>query len=416
MNNTVPTDNCLTYEQIVRYMRDETTPTETRAIDRHIEKCPLCSDAMEGVMAIGFDAYIADMHRISTKLETENIKAAIETQPLKVSHKNPRRFWLIGAAASVAALVTAGVWFNSQDKKAEKTGDIAVQEVMMDNATTATIPPPYSDSISANLTTTTAPVAAAPIISKDTKQSNATIASVEARSAKQTAPPAEYSLSRAKEDVAVTNEDKETERTIAAPRIVAVPQASEPIRADTYQTAYSQAAALETAREEMPKSEVDKRQKEGVAYMPASGYSKTSDSYQGAANQMPAQKQEATALSKAKMSAKKDRAVTAAAPSKEKSNAIDYNSKETQLNKAAEDLSVGIEQYDYKKYSEAITTFNGILSVVSKGNLYENAQWYLANCYNESGNKAAAKSLFQQIVREKGSFAKMAAKELGIRN
>jgi TolA-binding protein len=162
----------------------------------------------------------------------------------------------------------------------------------------------------------------------------------------------------------------------------------------------------------MPKSDADKRQKESIAYTPTGDYSKNSDSYQGAANQMPAQKQEATGLSKAKMSAKKDRAVTAAAPSKEKINDAVGNTKDAQLNKAVEDLSVGIFQYENKKYSEAITTFNGILSVVSKGNIFENAQWYLANSYNVSGDKAAAKSLFQQIVRGKGTFAKKAAKML----
>ncbi len=414
MNTLVPNDNCLTHEQIVRYMRDETTPTETRVIDRHIEKCPLCSDALEGVMAIGVDAYITDIHRINTKLKTEKIKAAIEPQPLKLSHTNPRRYWLIGAAASVAALVTAGVWFNNQGSKSEMKSEIAAQEVFMENAPTAT-PPQYLDSVSANVVnTTTAPVAATPAILKETKQNSNTIASAETRSTKQSAPPAEYTVSRPKEDVAINNGNKDAERIaiVAAPSAVSKPQSSAPIRADTYQTAYTQPAALETAREEMPKSETEKRQKDAIAYTPSGDYSKNTDSYQGASNQMPAKKQEATGLSKAKMSSKKDRAVTAAAPSKEKSNAPLENLKNVQLNKVSEDMTLGIYQYDNKKYSEAINTFNGILSVVSKGNIYENAQWYLANCYNESGNKAAAKSLFQQIVREKGSFAKKAANKL----
>jgi hypothetical protein len=212
MNTTVPNDNCLTHDEIVRYMRDETTPTETRVIDRHIERCPLCSDAMEGVMAIGVDAYVTDIHRINTKLETENIKTTLETQPLKVSHINPKRYWLIGIAASVAALLTAGVWFNNQDSKTEVKGDMAAQEVMMDNATAATIPPQYLDSVSANVASSPAPIATTPIAIKDTKQSNATIASVEMRSAKQSAPPAEYTVSRAKEDVAVRNEDNDAEK------------------------------------------------------------------------------------------------------------------------------------------------------------------------------------------------------------
>ena len=138
MKQIVPNDNCLTQEQILRYLRDETSPDETRAIDRHLTRCPMCSDAMEGAMMLDSkDLEKAFLQSKAYILEKTNADKLQKTA-LKVV-RTPNRYlrYALSAAASLAVLVVAALW-------------IFTKPLSESNEIIAEAPPQYNESKAAD--------------------------------------------------------------------------------------------------------------------------------------------------------------------------------------------------------------------------------------------------------------------------
>jgi tetratricopeptide (TPR) repeat protein len=77
-------------------------------------------------------------------------------------------------------------------------------------------------------------------------------------------------------------------------------------------------------------------------------------------------------------------------------------------------LLIGVSKYEEKKYPEAKQSFGKVID--NNNNLYvDQARWYLALCYLNTGEKEKAIQLFDQISKESGSYqndAKKIFKEL----
>ena len=72
------------------------------------------------------------------------------------------------------------------------------------------------------------------------------------------------------------------------------------------------------------------------------------------------------------------------------------------------DYQLGMQFYTKGQYKEAIAQLNRVLANQSKGDVYENALWYLANSYLKSKKPQEGRSLLQRIVAEKGKYAQQA--------
>ena len=112
MKNIVPEENCLTEIQLLRYLHDECSTQEVRAIDRHLTDCPMCTDAVEGAMLLNTNRLERSLKQLNAQIYTQfsdkTMVFELEKPVLTVVKKPNRRLWL-WAAASIAVLATAGL-------------------------------------------------------------------------------------------------------------------------------------------------------------------------------------------------------------------------------------------------------------------------------------------------------------------
>ena len=72
------------------------------------------------------------------------------------------------------------------------------------------------------------------------------------------------------------------------------------------------------------------------------------------------------------------------------------------------DYQIAMQYYTQADYNQAIVQLNRVLGKQSRGVVYENALWYLANGYLKLGKKQEGQGLLQRIVAEKGKYATQA--------
>jgi tetratricopeptide (TPR) repeat protein len=98
-------------------------------------------------------------------------------------------------------------------------------------------------------------------------------------------------------------------------------------------------------------------------------------------------------------------------------NTHDYNKAAVLFNKVLENqpndmqtvLLIGVSNYEEKKYPEAKQSFGKVID--DNNNLYvDQARWYLALCYLNTGEKEKAIQLFDEISKESGTYQNDAKK------
>jgi anti-sigma factor RsiW len=391
MKQIVPNDNCLTPEKILRYLQDETSPAEMRAIDRHIEQCPLCSDALEGLMHIPTAQLKTSFSSIQTKISHEIDKNLIEKPVMQVVHSTTKRYWLMGAAASFALFAIVGVWFfqpktneNKAVAAAEPTIENTISSISIDTMASAN----YAVSDSKDTKTEdkaiekVASKTASPSVSKPTNGFK--ITETQTNTVASAPSPTEYSLMRKlppasapemeKDDVAdsqkiaeETSKSKESKPALAA-----------------------QAADMETQKGFDISNNPQLRNGEAIqnAVGSPANSAPNQSNYPGAATQNAAIPEVGRERAEYPSNAAK-KAKSTAKPSQ------NY-------------LVSGINFFNTKKYDLAIGDLNRLIAVEKSGENYETALWYLANAYLKKGDKTTAKKLLTRIVTEKSVFSTQA--------
>ena len=384
MKYIVPNDNCLTQDQMLRYLRDETSAQDTRAIDRHLAQCPLCTDALEGAMQLPTEQLTQAFSNIDTKISKRiETLTTIETMPLKVVSRNPTRYWFMAAAASVALLIVSGIWyFNFKENKSaallvEKSTHNAVEN------TVTTPPPDYlgtgqykaEDSLkndgeivaeASQTPKTVAKTTTKPIILTKPNAPSQPIADVsrEMRSETNytTAAPKPIEKAKAEEDIVELKQKVLEKRAL----LKDIPQSSEP-------------AFDMSNNPENKKGDTNSAQKPVLAYAPPQDYA-------GAAAQNRVLQKEVNA---------------ATAPQGVTTNAMKKKQMPAAPQVATNLFQSGLNFYKIRKFDLAIGDFNRLIAVEKSGENYENALWYLANAYWLKGDKKTAKTLFKRIIAEK---------------
>ncbi len=93
----LPSENCLSDAQLLRYLKDECSLQEQRGIDKHIDKCAFCSDAVQGAINLPIIEF-------ENKMNRENILQAITKKTLWLA-KPSAKVWIgLTTAASIAAI------------------------------------------------------------------------------------------------------------------------------------------------------------------------------------------------------------------------------------------------------------------------------------------------------------------------
>ncbi len=134
-------NGCLKQSAIVRYIDGKLDEEELQAVLNHLDTCPLCKDAAEGISGIGTDRFIEDMQEIRTDFFAKS-------QGKDIKH----RFRLI-VAVSVAAsiIVILGVLFFYQQTRLNMKNNIAqsvdTDKKIKEKATTTEESAPLNESV-----------------------------------------------------------------------------------------------------------------------------------------------------------------------------------------------------------------------------------------------------------------------------
>lgn len=362
MKNVVPEENCLTEVQLLRYLHDECRTDEVRAIDRHLTHCPMCSDALEGVMLLGKGRLERSLKHLDAQINTgfssKTTIFELEKPVMTVVKKPKSRLWL-WAAASVAIVVTAGIMLLTKPVEplstlptvANTEGEALPTERMPDGAVSTQNGETQANSLKNGAKTGT---------DKGLTDNKLT-------------------------ETADLDVPKTDERSVAATTttsgasidgVTTKPQAMKTTE-DTEGGAFGQKKSkdADAKREEMVYGDAY-RSKEKQAQTT----SQSDNNYPGAAAQ--------NVVTESKVKATREKQM---------------------VDNGLADYQIGMQYYTKEDYNQAIAQLNRVLAKQNKGILYENALWYLANSYLKLGKKQDGQALLQRIVGEKGKYAQQAA-------
>ena len=369
MKNIVPNENCLSEAQLLQYLRDECSSAEEKAIDRHLTHCPMCSDALEGAMLLNSARLERSLGRLDVKIETrfsdkkhDDHKAAmIVEEPIMTVVKSPRKWGWLWAAAGIAALAVAGLWFFT------KPMDYNIASPVASDTPNVTLP----DTSGLQRT-----IPNNGVIPAETAQNTP-------KTGAETSPIDNKQPVSTDKDVAIATEKPDANSTINNRQ---ADVASTAVQPTTSKPIYTEGGTSKAKDEESKLDEVvvadnyNKTQKKESAVQTAPAESNIND-YPGAAAQNN---------------------VRAPSPSRA------VKTKQATDN-GATDYQIGMQFYQKGQFQETIAPLNRVLAKQNSGEVYQNALWYLANSYLKLGRKQDAQILLKRIVAEKGMFAQQAA-------
>jgi tetratricopeptide (TPR) repeat protein len=408
--NHLSNDQHISQDLLLRYVEDDCSRLEMREIDRHLATCPMCSDAVEGLMLLSAPTVSVDNlnKRIDEKVAELTAEKVAETpmgtpvetpvlRPILTVVKRPfwRQSW--AAAAAVLLLVSGSFWIFINTQKAENKAVASSETAVLPNSDTsinANTPPQYATAETAkNAAKTAAPI--------DVKTADKGIVVTATPSGIASAKTAESDV-KFKDDLGKKQADGVGEKVI-----LNAPKPSADI-AVADNTSAKPAAPAPTS-----------------TYSTAPAYDRTQD-YAGAANMNSVPRSETTTAAKPKMPSatkleeKNDNVLQAESKSKAKevvvtgaSNAKKQMPSTPSVSSTSDQLLNLADLYFKQKYYEtAATNYAQFINAETSGDRYERALFQLATCYVNMNRKADAKVIFQKIVGMNGQYERAAKKAL----
>jgi Tetratricopeptide repeat len=126
--NPLSNEHHISQQDLLRYVEDGCSRTEMRDIDRHLATCPMCSDAVEGLMLLSNPSLaVAQLDKringvIAEKITEKPIGTSVELtveKPILEVVKRP--FWQQrwAAAAAVLLLASGSIWVYKNTQKSD---------------------------------------------------------------------------------------------------------------------------------------------------------------------------------------------------------------------------------------------------------------------------------------------------------
>ena len=383
----------ISQENLLRYVEDDCSRTEMREIDRHLATCPMCSDAVEGLMLLSEPSMsVAHLNKridekVAEKINGKLLEIPFE-QPILTVIKRP--FWQQrwAAAAAVLLLASGSIWLFKNTQSSEKQAVASTQsETITDTVNSS--PPQYAavetakkDEISAKLSTPNGIVNNSELtqlkenkkqVLKDNLYRKTDTFSNYKTPQKEAKPSA---------DIALADQNRAAEKAAPKPNSAPVTYAPQTDRTRDYAGASAQnsvpsattAAAMKSKDAEVAKAEdaenEAKNTNKSLEEVVVVGSSKAKKS-------MPAAK---------------------APPSV--SVTPDYI------------LSSADGYFKQKYYETAATEYSRFLNSETSGDRHERALFQLAICYVKLNKKAEAKIIFEKLSAMNGQYERAAKKAL----
>ena len=400
LNNTVPDEKCITQDQFMRYLADQTSGEESKLIDRHINRCPMCADALEGAILVGGEHFSESLSRIDVKLDKVYSPARTPDADKYSTRSSPRLFFLTQNRRAVAAVLIVGVGVGSLWYKYARRENLNTSGWNSENAIVGA--PVRQDTVSPS-------IAQAPLSSiksqndnreareessfksipnKENLQSDETVAAEEQISPKKGANELMRPASAASTKSSAEPQKEERALPKAANYTIDFPDDS----------AVGSITNVDKASADKP-SATGLLNKDTALVQAETHYKNATAGYAGAANNN--RQEDAQSLNEV---------VVRQSPS---SNPARLKSKKSFIQPQSSDYQKGILLYDAGEYEEAIVTMNHYLSTApQKGLEYNKTSWTLANAYLKTNRLDQANALLQRIVKEKSPFASEAARLL----
>ena len=399
-------DQHISQEQLLRYVEDDCSRTEMRDIDRHLATCPMCSDAVEGLMLLSEPTIVVDNlnKKIDEKVATWAAEKPVET-PVEIPILSPiltvvkRPFWQQrwATAAAVLLLVSGSFWAYNNSQKAKNQSVASAKSAISPNLDTlenSNTPPQY---------------AAAEMAKKDAK----------------TAAPIESK-----------NEDKKTSTTATTSGIVSGETADANPNFKENLGKNQVDGVSEKVAPSAPKPSADIAVADNVSAKPAANVpTRTYDSepandrtrdYAGASNMNSVPRPTTPVLAKpksastAKLEEKEDNVKQSESREKAKevvvtgaAKAKKYESTTPSVSSTSDQILSRADLYFKQKYYEsAAADYAQFINLETSGDRYERAFFQLATCYVNMNRKADAKLIFQKLVGMNGQYERAAKKAL----
>jgi tetratricopeptide (TPR) repeat protein len=387
----------ISQENLLRYVEDDCSRLEMREIDRHLATCPMCSDAVEGLMLLS-EPSMAVAHlnkRIDEKvLEKINKKPAnipLETpleQPILTVIKRP--FWQQrwAAAAAVLLLVSGSIWVFKNTQNAEKQTIATIQSETITDTVSVSAPPQYAAAETAKKEEMSAKLSAPNSINnseltqskenkkqvlKDNLDRKTNTFSNDKTPRKEAKPSAE---------VALADENTSVEKTVSKPTSAPVTYVPQTDRTRDYAGA--------SAQNSVPSSTISASAKAKDAEV-----AKAEDA-ENEAKKTNKSLEEVVVVGSSK--AKKSMPAAKAPPS---------------VSMTSDDILSSADGYFKQKYYEtAATEYTRFLNSETSGDRHERALFQLATCYVKLNKKAEAKIIFEKLSAMNGQYERAAKKAL----
>jgi FimV-like protein len=368
---------CLTKRQMKDYVSGVMTNEEAHAVELHLNSCPFCSDAIEGMLSIDKDDALHALHEINGNFLLEHLG---NTQPQKqqpyhtITDTTPAKrsipLWRAVSIAAALLLFFGLLWYNKSDTTTGQNTQLAQEVVEPGDKATASHNPIASD----------ADVAARPAATGEQK-----IAAV--RAAK---PESFLNEEPGKQASGAIAYDVQAAAPAAVPEPAAVQEAEKK----------EQPKEVEVLAYKVPL--IDK-------YAPGAKSTATEDKIEKMSTRSVQQDVAATAPNI-------DRRLGNSAyerEAEEPAKAVVARKKDNAIQEEADqpdNIYTGNKLFAQKRYSNAITTFQKEFSSTNKGRRHE-AMIMAARSYINLGNKTKATQLLQNIIEE-GGPQKRSAKKL----
>ena len=399
-------DQHISQDLLLRYVEDDCSRTEMRDIDRHLATCPMCSDAVEGLMLLSAPTVVVDNlnKKIDEKVATLTAEKALE-MPAEMPILSPiltvvkRPFWQQrwAAAAAVLLLVSGSFWVFDNAQKAKNQAVANAENSILPNSDTVenlNTPPQYAAAETAKKDAKTA----APSEFKTTDKGIVLLPNPSGIASAETAE----SNANFKDNSAKNQADGVSEKVAPnAPRpssdIAVADNVSAKQTSNAPTPTYGSVPEYDRTRDYAGASAQNIEQRPTTVF-PAKP--KT------ASITKPEEKEDNVKYSESKKDAKEVVVTSAAKAKKQESSTPSVSSTSDQI------LSRADLYFKQKYYETAAVDYAQFINLEASGDRYERAFFQLATCYAHMNRKADAKVIFQKLVGMNGQYERAAKKAL----
>jgi hypothetical protein len=392
----------ISQDLLLRYVEDDCSRLEMRAIDRHLATCPTCSDAVEGLMLLSEPSVaVAELNK---KIDAKVEKIIEETPvklPIKLLPEEPilqvvkRPFWQQrwAAAAAILLLFSGSFWFYKNSQKAVNQEIVSIQPPIIADSLENRTPQYKTDfevkngSVAAN-SSTQDKVAKSGELAQNTDNNKVVLTDgLSSKTNNVTAIKPTEAVEKPTADIAVAETKAEAEKVAPAPASAPVIYAPQTDRTRDYAGASNMNSVPRSTTSAPTKSE-------DITVTKVDGYRTTYDKNGD-------KKLEEVVVTGA--TAKKTYEKTKA-PAAKKDPSVSTPSEQF--------LSRADDNFKQKKYEIAATYYTQFLNLETSGDRHERALFQLASCYAKLNRKAEAKVIFEKLSATDGQFQRAAKKAL----